>query len=121
MIGFGVWTAFVRSGAVHPLSLGAWIVGLALVHDLLVAPAISAAAVVLVPRLPRRDRAVVLGAVVVSAVLVLLSLPPLLGDPAGNDTILVRNYPAGLAAAIIVTWSLAAIWVVAARARARRR
>jgi hypothetical protein len=120
MIAFGVWTVFDRAGSTHPLGLGAWFVGLTLAHDLILAPAISLAAVLLVPRLPPRARGVVLIAAIVSAVLVLLSLPPLLGDPADNPSILPRNYVAGLAISITVTWAVAGVWLLAARSRGRR-
>ncbi len=120
LIGFGVWTAFARAGAVRPLSLGTWFVGLTLLHDLVVAPAISAAAVVIAPRLAPRVRGAVLVAAIVSAVLVLISLPPLLGDPQGNATILPRNYLAGLAVSIVATWIVAAVWIVAAGRRPTR-
>lgn len=120
MIAFGVWTVLDRAGSTHPLGFGAWFVGLTLAHDLVLAPAISLAAVLLVPRLPPRVRGPVLVAAIVSAVLVLLSLPPLLGDPADNPSILLRNYVAGLAVAIAVTWAVAAVWFLIARSRGRR-
>ena len=118
-IGFGVWSVFQRAGSVHPLRFGAWLVGLTLAHDLLIAPAISLAAMVLVPRLRARGRGVVLVAMIVSAILVLIALPALLGNPEGNDTILPRNYVAGLAIALVVTWVVAGAWIVV-RARSER-
>ena len=120
LIAFGVWTVLDRAGSTHPLGFGAWLVGLTLAHDLILAPAISAVAVLLVPRLPPRLRSVVLVAAIVSSVLVLLSLPPLLGDPADNESLLPRNYVAGLALAIAVTWTVAGVWFLAARSRGRR-
>jgi hypothetical protein len=120
LIAFGVWTVLGRAGSTHPLSFGAWFVGLTLAHDLVLAPAISAAALLLVPRLPIQLRGFVLVAAIVSSVLVLLSLPPLLGDPADNESLLPRNYVAGLAVAIAVTWAVAGVWFLAARPRGRR-
>jgi hypothetical protein len=121
LIGFGVWTAFDRAGAIHPVSFGAWFVGLTLVHDLVLAPAISAAAVVFLPRVPLRLRGIVFAAAIVSGALVVISLPPLLGDPADNASILPRNYVAGVAVAIAATWTVAAIGVLALRLRTRGR
>jgi hypothetical protein len=112
-ITFGLWTVVDRAGSIHPVSFGAWLVGLTLVHDIVVAPLVSAAAVVFVPRLPPRLRGGVIVAAIVSASLVLVSLPPLLGNPAGNQTILVRNYGAGLALAIVATWALTGLWLLA--------
>jgi hypothetical protein len=120
VIGFGVWSAFDHAGSVHPLRFGVWLVGLTLVHDLIVAPTLSAVAIWLVPRLPPRRRGVVLVATIVSGALALISLPALLGNPEGNPTILPRNYVAGLAVAIAATWIVAVIWIVAARARSER-
>lgn len=119
-IGFGVWSVFHRAGSVHPLRFAAWLVGLTLAHDLLIAPAISLAAMLLVPRLRPRGRGVILVATIVSAVLVLIALPALLGNPEGNDTILPRNYVAGLAVALVVTWVAAGAWFVVARVRSER-
>jgi len=120
VMGFGVWTVFDRAGSVHPLRFGIWLAGLTLVHDLVVAPVLSAVAIWLVPRLPPRRRGVLLGATMVSGALVLVSLPALLGDPAGNGTILPRNYVGGLAISIAVTWAIAVLWIGVSRVRPGR-
>jgi hypothetical protein len=52
---------------------------------------------------------------------VLVSLPPLLGNPAGNETLLPRNYPAGIAIALGVVWVVAAGAIGVGLRRARRR
>jgi hypothetical protein len=117
---FGVWTVLQRSGAIPPATFATWFVGLVLVHDLAIAPALSAVAAVLGPRLPRRVRGVVVAAAIVSGALMLLSLPPMLGNPAGNETLLPRNYVGGLAVALGVVWAAAAGAVLVVRGRARR-
>jgi hypothetical protein len=116
-VGFGVWTVFDRAGATHPGSFAAWLLGLVAVHDLIVAPAVSAAAAALGPRLPPRVRGAVFAAAIVSVSLVLVSLPPLLGATAGNDSLLPRNYAAGLAIALGSVWFVTILWVVARRRR----
>lgn len=117
LVAFGVWTVFDRAGATHPSSFAAWLVGLAVVHDLLVAPAISAVASTVGPRLSARARGSVFAAAIVSVSLVLVSLPPLLGTPADNESLLPRNYVAGLAIALALVWAATIVWVVARRRR----
>jgi hypothetical protein len=119
-IGFGIWTLFARAGATRPAGFAAWFVGLAVAHDLLVVPAVSLVAVWLVPRVPRRVAGPVVGAAIVSAILALVSLPPLLGDPADNPSLLPRNYVAGLVVALVVVWGATATWIGASLVRRRR-
>jgi hypothetical protein len=119
-IGFGIWTLFARAGATRPAGFAAWFVGLAVAHDLVLAPAVSIVATWLVPRVPRRVRGPVLGAAIVSGILALVSLPPLLGDPADNPSLLPRNYVAGLIVALAVVWGATATWIVVSVARRRR-
>jgi hypothetical protein len=120
LIGFGIWTVLGRPGATTPIAFAAWFVGLALVHDLVVAPAISAIAGLAGRRLRPPARGWVLGASIVSGALVLVSLPPLLGDAAGNDTLLPRDEAAGLAVALALVWAIAISAIVLTRVRGRR-
>jgi hypothetical protein len=120
VMAFGAWTVLERAGATRPIEFAAWFVALTAAHDLVVAPSVSALAGWLSPRIRRSVRSPVFGAAIVSAVLALLALPPLFGDPADNETVLVRNYPAGLAVALAVVWIVAAVWIGLARLRRRR-
>jgi hypothetical protein len=61
-----------------------------------------------------------LGAAIVSGILALVSLPPLLGDPADNPSLLPRNYVAGLVVALVAVWGATATWIVVSVARRRR-
>lgn len=119
LIGFGVWTVFDRAGATRPVEFAAWFLGLAVLHDLLVSPALSFAARAFGSRIPVRWRGIALGAAVVSGSLILVALPPLLGDPADNETLLPRNYAAGLVVALASVWAVAVVSgaVVARRSR----
>jgi hypothetical protein len=110
-----------RAGAIHPAEFGAWFVVLLLVHDLIVAPALSALAAWTGPRTSPRVRGAVVAAAIASGALVLVTLPPLLGNPAGNDTLLPRNYAAGIAIALGVVWVVAGGAVALGLRRARRR
>jgi len=120
IVAFGIWTLLEHRGATKPLNVAALFVGLALVHDLLIAPLLSAVALLLGPRMPSRVRGVVLGALVVSGVLTLVSLPVLLGERApDNPSLLPRDYLLGLAVALGLTWLAAAALVLLRRRAAR--
>ncbi len=121
LIGFGVWTLFRRSGATDPPNFSALFLGLALVHDLVLAPLVSALAVWVGPRLPARARAPVAVAAIVSGALVLISLPPLLSDGVpDNPSLLPRNYPFGLLVALAAVWAVTGAAVAIVRLRGRR-
>lgn len=120
IVAFGIWTLFDRRGATKPLNVAGLFVGLALVNDLVLAPLLSAIALVLGRRLSPGVRGVVLGALVVSGTLLLVSLPVLFGERAvDNPSLLPRNYPLGLAAALALTWFVALL-LVALRRRSGR-
>jgi len=120
LIGFGVWTLVRRSGATDPPNFAALFLGLALVHDLVVAPLASALALWVGPRLPVRARAPVAAAAIVSGALVLVSLPPLFsGGVPDNPSLLPRNYPFGLAVALAAVWAVTGAAVALARLRRR--
>ncbi|HSD49218.1 MAG TPA: hypothetical protein VLE71_05240 [Actinomycetota bacterium] len=121
LIAFGLWTVLRRSGATKPANFAAWFVGVALVHDLVLAPVIAGIAVVLGPRIPARLRTVVTGGLVVSGALVLVSLPPILGDrPPDNPSLLPRDYGVGLLVALVAVWTSVAIVATAVLGRSRR-
>jgi ABC-type iron transport system FetAB permease component len=121
VMAFGLWTLFRRSGATRPPNFGALFVGLALVHDLALAPLVTAFAAWVVPRLPAPARGVVIGAAIVSAALVLVSLPPILGaQPRDNPSLLPRDYPLGLVIALAAVWTAAAVGVALVRLRRAR-
>jgi phosphatidylglycerophosphate synthase len=118
---FGGWVVVQRAGAIHPAEFGAWFVALILVHDLVVAPILSALAAWIGPRVSPVARGAVIAAAIASGALVLLSLPPLLGNPAGNETLLPRNYAAGIAVALGVVWVVAGGAVAVGMYRTGRR
>lgn len=93
-------------------------------HDLLLAPAVFAGAVLLMRTVPHRDRPPVATGLVVSAVLVLVALPGLRGSGRlpDNPTILPLHYGRGLLVSLAVTWGIvgAAALVRAVRGAAGR-
>jgi hypothetical protein len=121
IIGFGILSLLRRSEATHPIEVGTWFVGLALAHDLVLAPLVTWVAVLLGPRLPERARGAVIGGLVVSGILALVSLPVLLGARApDNPSLLPRDYPFGLGLCLALTWMVTALVIVVAVRRRRR-
>lgn len=121
IIGFGLWTLFRRAGATRPPGFATLFVGLALVHDLVLAPLVTAVAAWVGPRLSPRVRAPVAIAAIVSGALVLVSLPPLLGGRVpDNPSLLPRDYPGGLAIALASVWVLTGVVAVLGRLRGPR-
>jgi len=120
-IAFGVWTLLQRSGATRPLDFTTWLIGLALVHDLVFAPIVAGLAVILGTKLTPRMRGAVIGGLIVSGAIVLVSLPPLLGARlADNPSLLPRAYGTGLVVALGLTWAAVLGIAIAARRRASR-
>jgi F0F1-type ATP synthase membrane subunit c/vacuolar-type H+-ATPase subunit K len=93
----------------QPQELGRWVVGAALVHDLLWLPLVALAGVALSRvargRLPRA----IAWAIATSAVLVVVAWPFIrgYGRQRGNPSLLPRNYAAGVAAYLVAIWIVA--------------
>ena len=114
VIGFGVRGIFQHSLDTRPANLARFVVGGALVHDLIVAPLVIVAGVLLARAVPGRARAVVQAALVVSAVVALFSYPLVraYGLAANNPTSLPHNYAANVLVVLGVVWAAAAAAVV---------
>jgi hypothetical protein len=114
---FGLVALFSKAGATQPANFAAFFIGLALVHDLLLAPAVIVVATGLRRASPRTGRGLLFGALVVSAVVALFSVPMLFGWGAqpDNPSFLPRNYAVGLALVLAVVWGLAAAMVLRRR------
>jgi hypothetical protein len=118
LMAFGVVGAFDNAQDSHPRSLTIWIVGCLAVHDLLIAPAVFAIGGALRRALAPPIRAIVQGALIVSAVIVIVSIPVVgrFGVTTDNPSALPRNYTAGALGALVVVWiATAAVLVVAWR------
>jgi hypothetical protein len=117
VMGFGLVSLLSKAGATDPPNVAAFLLGLALAHDLLIAPAVIGAAVLLRRVTPRAARGALFGAIAVSAIVVLFAVPLVAGwgRQADNPSLLPRDYGYGL---LVV---LAAIWAVAAAMLARGR
>ena len=108
----------------QPTVLARWLVGGALLHDLLWLPIVAVIGAVLA-RAGRSGRvpAPVRWAIATSAVLVLIAWPFVrgYGRNRGNPSLLPRNYAHGLVAYLLLTWVLAGLALAVGRWRARRR
>jgi hypothetical protein len=120
VMGVGLVAIFSKSGATRPANFAVFFIGLALVHDLMLAPATIAIATSLRSVSPRTGRGLLFGALVVSGVVVLFSTPLLFGWGAqpDNPSFLPRNYALGLALVLAVVWGVAAVLLLG---RTRRR
>jgi hypothetical protein len=101
VMAFGVRGVLVDATDTHPAELARWIVGAAVVHDLLLLPVAGAAAWALHRLTPRRAWPYVRAAALTVAVLALVAWPFVRGygrDPA-NPSLFPRNYAVGVVAA----------------------
>jgi hypothetical protein len=122
IIAYGVRGLLHHHVDTRPGNLATFVVGGALLHDLLFAPVILLVGVLVARMAPKRGRAVIQAALVISGVLALFSYP-LLRNYARvlhNPSSLPHNYTANLAAVLGVVWAVAAIVLVFTLARGRR-
>ena len=114
VIGFGLRGIFQHSLDTRPANLARFVVGGALLHDLVVAPLVILAGVLLARAVPGRARSVVQAALVVSGIVALFSYPLVraYGLAANNPTSLPHNYTANLLIVLGVVWAAAAAAVV---------
>jgi hypothetical protein len=117
VIGFGLRGILQHSIDTRPSNLARFVVGGALLHDLVVAPIVVVAGVVLARAVPGRARAAVQAALVVTAIVALFSYPLVraYGLAANNPTSLPHNYAANLLIVLGVVWAVAAVAVLRRR------
>ncbi len=110
VIAWGLRGIFQHSLDTRPANLARFVVGGALLHDLIIAPLIIGAGVLLARAVPGRARAVIQGALAVSGIVALFSYPLVrgFGLAANNPTSLPHNYAAGLLVVLGVVWAVAA-------------
>lgn len=120
VIAYGVRGVWVDSARTHPFELARWIVGGALVHDLVVVPLVLALGVAV--RWVVRDdqvRRVLRVGFIVSGSLSLVAWPFIRGygrRPA-VPSLLPRNYLMGLVVYLTITWAVVACMIVWTRMR----
>ena len=114
VIGFGLRGILQHSVDTRPADLARFVVGGAILHDLLVAPLVILLGVLVARAVPGRSRAVVQAALVVSGLIALFSYPLVraYGLAANNPTSLPHNYARNLLVVLGVVWAVAAAAVV---------
>jgi hypothetical protein len=109
VIAWGVYGIFSNSLDTRPANLAKFVVGGALLHDLLVAPVLILAGVLIARAVPARARGPVQAALVISGVVALFSWPLVraYGLAANNPTSLPHNYGLNLLVVLGVVWAVA--------------
>jgi hypothetical protein len=116
----GVVSLLRESADTHPGAVVRWVIGLAILHDLLLAPVVLVIGAGLRRWAPK---AWVAAALLVSGVVTLVAWPFVrgYGRLANNPSILPRNYGRGLAIVLALTWFVAGAGALVVRLTARRR
>ncbi len=109
VIAWGLRGVFQHSLDTRPANLARFVVGGALLHDLIVAPLVIVAGVLVARAVPGRARAVVQGALAVSGMVALFSYPLVraYGLAANNPTSLPHNYGLNLVVVLGLVWAAA--------------
>ena len=110
VIGIGLRGIFQHSLDTRPANLAKFVVGGALLHDLLVAPLVLLVAVALARKVPDKARSTVTAALLITGVLALFSYPLVraYGLAAHNPTSLPHNYTLNLTIVLGLVWAVAA-------------
>jgi hypothetical protein len=113
VIGWGVVGIFRHSLDTRPANLAKFVVGGALLHDLLVAPVVIVAGVLVARAVPARARGPVQAALAVSGIVALFSWPLVraYGLAANNPTSLPHNYGRNLVIVLGAVWAVTAVWI----------
>jgi hypothetical protein len=122
-IGVGLRGILEHSLDTRPADLARFVVGGALLHDLVVAPLVILLGVLVGRAVPARARSVVQAALVVSGAVALFSYPLVraYGLAANNPTSLPHNYTANLLGVLGIVWAVAATVVVVSLHRSSSR
>lgn len=107
---FGIVGAIANENRTAPTEMAAWILGMALMHDLVLAPVVFAAGMAIRRSIPPRVRAALQGALIATGVLVIYSFPLLrgYGRRPSNPTVQPNNYAIGFAIVVAVAWVVSA-------------
>lgn len=122
IVAYGIWGALDESGRTQPAELARWVVGGAVVHDLVVFPIVVAVGSVVRRFTPAWVGGPMRWALATSAALVVFAYPLVRGFGRARSvpSLLSRDYGIGLLAWIAVVWALAVavVLVLALRRRA---
>jgi hypothetical protein len=119
VMAYAVRGAVVDEHLTHPFELARWIVGLAVVHDVMLVPVVLAVGIALRRVVPAVAWPPVRAGLLTSAVLCAVAWPFVrgYGRSATIPSLFPRNYATGLLAALAVVWLLVAAWWLIARRR----
>lgn len=122
VMAYGVVGALDNARDTHPRSLAIWIVGSLAGHDLVIAPLVFLSGGALRRVAGPRVRRPVQTALIVSAALVVISVPVVggFGITADNPSALPRNYWLGAGIALAIVWTVMAAALFVAWLRTRR-
>jgi hypothetical protein len=124
IIAYGVGGALVDADRTRPAELARWVVGAAVVNDLVLIPVALVVGWGARRLIPASVWPIVRAGLLTTGVLVLVAWPFVRGygvDPA-NPSLFPRDYGAGLLRAVAVVWTVALVGAaVTSMARARRR
>jgi hypothetical protein len=122
VIAVGVRGAILHHVDTRPRDLATFVVGGALLHDLVFAPLVVGAGVLLGRLVPGRWRAPAQTALIVGGVLVLFAYPLVrgFGRAARNPTSLPRDYGTDLVVVVALVWLTVAVGALTLRWRASR-
>ncbi len=110
----------LKMSPVDRMSIAVWFLGAIVIHDAILAPLSAGAGVLGDHVFPARVRGPVTVGAVITFTLIVVAAPVLFrGGAVANPTVLDRDYPLGLAVALVVVW--AAVGIVVYRRRRRSR
>jgi hypothetical protein len=122
IMAFGLWGLLSAAPRTRPSEALRFVVGAAVVHDLVLAPVVIAIGLVLARVVPARARGPVQGALVVSGAVALFAVPFVrgYGRVSTNPSILPRDYGEGLFVVLAAVWTVIIAMVVRRGVVARR-
>ena len=115
VVGWGIMTGGVlgllrNGGRTHPPELATWLVGSAVVHDALIAPAVLAVGLLVARLAPVRVRRFLQAGLAITGMLVLATFPFVggFGKRPGNPSALPLDYGRGLLVVLCSVWLVVA-------------
>jgi uncharacterized membrane protein len=121
IMAYAIWGAIQERDGTNPTILVRWVVGLALTHDLLLAPLVAIGGLLLAWLLPARVRGPIAAACATTGIIVLFAWPLLrqYGHRELNDSALPLDYTRNVIVLIALTWFVAIAVTVVRIVRAR--
>lgn len=118
---YGVFGLVENAGSTHGREVATWLIGLDLAHDLLVAPLVCGAGVVLARALRRPWRAPLQVGLLTSAMVLAVGWMNLrgYGRRSTNPTQLPLDYTTAVLTALAFVWTAVTVWLLLTLLRAR--